>query len=119
MRGEIFQSSPSIFLPLENFLVNEFFMRLYPFTFKFPNRPNDQFLLNGMIFAAVFKCLILVMAMTYISRRGNFTDEDFLLMANRTIERIDHNRSGINMICEKVAHRFNSLDEFANSMFEL
>ena len=105
--------------PLENFLVNEFFMRLYPFTFKFPKRPDEQFLINGEVFVVVFKCVILVMAMTYISRRGNFTDEDFLLMANRTIERIDHNRNGINMICEKVATRFKSLEDFANAMFEL
>ena len=105
--------------PLENFLVNEFFMRLYPFTFKINKRPDEQFLINGEILAVVFKCVILVMAMTYISRRGNFTDDDFLLMANRTIERIDHNRSGINMICDKVAERFKSLEDFANSMFEL
>lgn len=105
--------------PLENFLVNEFFMRLYPFTFKFLKRPAEQFLLNGEVLVVVFKCLILVMAMTYISRRGNFTDEDFLLMANRTVERIDHNRTGINMICEKVADRFKTLDDFANTMFDL
>ncbi|MBR1420337.1 MAG: flagellin lysine-N-methylase [Selenomonadaceae bacterium] len=105
--------------PLENFLVNEFFMRLYPFTFKIPKRPDEQFLINGEVLVVVFKCVMFVMAMTYISRRGNFTDEDFLLMANRTIERIDHNRNGINMICEKVTNRFHSLEDFASTMFNL
>ena len=105
--------------PLENFLVNEFFMRLYPFTFKFDRTPEKRFLLNGEFFVVVYKCVILVMAMTYISRRGNFTDDDFMLVMNRTIERIDHNRNGLNMICDKVEEKFTTMDDFTGAMLDL
>ena len=94
-------------------------MRLYPFTFKFDRTPEKRFLLNGELFVVVYKCVILVMAMTYISKRGNFTDDDFMLVMNRTIERIDHNRNGLNMICDKVEEKFTSMDDFTSAMLDL
>ncbi len=77
---------------LENYLVNEFFMNLYPFRFE----SNKAF--NYGMFVATYKMLELV---TFSMARANYSsNEDLISQIIWYSANIDHNQSYVNKISE-------------------
>ena len=76
---------------LENYLVNEFFMRLYPCAFV----GDDQF--NIRVFVTAYRVLEFAAVLTTISR-GQMELEDLLDLLCSMSDKLDHSRGGMNAI---------------------
>ena len=76
----------------ENYLVNEFFMRCYPFAFE------DSLWQNCKIFITGYKAMEFAIILTAISKNGFVTAEEFLNMVDAINEKLDHNRGGMKAI---------------------
>ena len=80
----------------ENYLVNEFFMRCYPFAFK------GDLWKNCRIFITSYKFVEFALVLTAISKNGFVTVEEFLTMIDAVNEKLDHSRGGMKSICDFV-----------------
>ena len=76
---------------LENYLVNEFFMRCYPCAFK-----GDE-LLNCKIFVTAFKVLQFALVLTTIANK-NFTVGELIKLVCAVNDTLDHSKGGMNAI---------------------
>ena len=76
---------------LENYLVNEFFMRCYPGAFA----GDEAF--NCRIFVTAYRAVEFAAVLTTISKM-RFTVEDFLEMLCALNDKMDHSRGGMNVI---------------------
>lgn len=83
-------------VPLENYGVNEFFLRFFPFAFTGP------LLYNGKIFVISYKLAELSMLLTAVSKGGKLEEEDFLQMVDRISERLDHSRDGMTFVRDSI-----------------
>ena len=92
----------------ENYLVNEFFMRCYPFTV-------DDAWLSCRIFVTGFKALEFALVLTVISKGARFTVKDILTTVNAVNEKLDHNRGGMTAVKDS-ARKLNDFAEFAAVM---
>ena len=73
---------------LENYLVNEFFMRLYPCAFA----GDEKF--NCRVFAAAYRAIEFAAVLTAISR-GRMTLEDFLELLCALSDKLDHSKDAM------------------------
>jgi len=73
---------------LENYLVNEFFMRCYPFAFV----GDEKF--NCRVFVTAYRALEFAAVLTAISKR-RLTLEDFLEMLCALSDKLDHSKGGM------------------------
>ena len=80
----------------ENYLVNEFFMRCYPFAFEGGLQRNCK------IFTTAWKAVEFALVLTAISKNGYIGVEEFLTMIDAVSEKLDHNRDGMKAIINKV-----------------
>ena len=78
----------------ENWLVNESFMRCYPFAFK------GGLWKNCKIFVTSYKFVEFAIVLTAISKNGFVTVEEFLAMLDAVNEKLDHSRGGMKAICD-------------------
>ncbi len=76
---------------LENYLVNEFFMRCYPCAFK-----GDE-LLNCKIFVTGFKVLQFALILTTIANK-NFTVGELIKLVCAVNDTLDHSKGGMDAI---------------------
>ena len=76
---------------LENYLVNEFFMRCYPSAFT----GDEAF--NCRVFVTTYRALEFAAVLTTISKR-RLTLEDFLEMLCALNDKLDHSRGGMTAI---------------------
>ena len=76
---------------LENYLVNEFFMRCYPSAFI----GGETF--NCRVFVTTYRALEFAAVLTTISRQ-RLTLEDFLEMLCALNDKLDHSRGGMEAI---------------------
>ena len=93
----------------ENYLVNEFFMRCYPFAFEGGLWENCRIFITG------YKVMEFALILTAISKNGFVTTEEFLTMIDAVNEKIDHNRNGMKAIIE-FAKSTTDLQEFTKLM---
>ena len=96
----------------ENYLVNEFFMRCYPFAFR------DSRAMNCRIFVVGFKAVQFALVMTAISKRGRLSVNELLDMLDAFIERLDHNRGGMSAVID-AARSFADWNDFTASMLDI
>ena len=92
-------------LPLENYLVNEFFMRFYPFAY------GDSLEHNARSFILAWKAVEFAMRMLSAQQRMDF--DRLRLGLDRLTERLDHNRDGMRTIREQVEAMDCEAEEFA------
>ena len=78
----------------ENYLVNEFFMRCYPYAFE------GDLWKNCKIFIIGYKAMEFAIILTAISKNGFVTSDEFLNMIDAINEKLDHNRGGMKAIRE-------------------
>ena len=90
---------------LENYLVNEFFMRCYPFAFK------GGLWQNCKIFVISYKAVEFAITLMAISKKGVISDEEFLTMIDAVNEKLDHNRNGMTAIVN-LAQSINNFRNF-------
>lgn len=91
-RAEILSSVYRTFGYLaENYLVNEFFMRLYPSAF----RGDEKF--NCRVFVTVYRAIEFAAVLTAIAK-ARLTLEDFLEMLCALSDKLDHSKGGMNAI---------------------
>lgn len=76
---------------LENYLVNEFFMRCYPCAFK----GDEKF--NCRVFITVYRAIEFAAVLTTISR-SRLMLEDFLELLCALNDKLDHGKGGMNAI---------------------
>ena len=76
---------------LENYLVNEFFMRCYPCAFK----ADEKF--NCRVFVTAYRAIEFAAVLTAISRT-RLTVEDFLDLLCALNDKLDHSRGGMTAI---------------------
>ena len=76
----------------ENYLVNEFFMRCYPFAF------DGGLWKNCKVFVTSYKFVEFALVLTAISKNGFVTVEEFLTMIDAVNEKLDHSRGGMKAI---------------------
>ena len=76
----------------ENYLVNEFFMRCYPFAFE------GDLLKNCKLFITSYKFVEFALVLTVISKNGFVTVDEFLTMIDAVNEKLDHSRGGMKAI---------------------
>lgn len=82
--------------PMENWLVNEFFLRFYPFAF------DGSLLYNGKLFAASAKLLEFCLLLTAIAHKGSLGEEKFLQVVERISQRLDHSRDGMSFLKDSI-----------------
>lgn len=75
-----------------NFLVNEFFMRVYPFAF------NESFAINVKVF--ILSWYALCFALFMMSMDSGLTEERLVFVVRRLVERMDHGRGVIKKIID-------------------
>ena len=85
----------------ENYLVNEFFLRFYPYAF----REQDLLEGNGRIFLLAWK--VVEFALLMMRAQGPLDPERFLLGIDRMTERLDHNKGGMEAV-RRYARDFSS-----------
>lgn len=85
---------------LENYLVNEFFMRCYPSAFS----GGEAF--NCRVFVTAYRAIEFASVLTAISR-ARLTLEDFLEMLCALSDKLDHSKGGMNAIKTFAAHEEN------------
>ncbi len=83
--------------PLENYLVNEFFLRLYPFAY------SGSLLYNGKLFCIAAKLVEFSLLLTAANRKGDLRKEDFLRIVERISQRLDHSRDGMDFLKDAVS----------------
>ena len=93
----------------ENYLVNEFFMRCYPFAFEGGLWENCRIFITG------YKVMEFALILTAISKNGFVTAEEFLTMIEAVNEKLDHNRDGMRAIIDFAKSTMN-LQEFTKIM---
>lgn len=76
---------------LENYLVNEFFMRLYPYAF------SDDEIMNCKIFVTSFKFLQFALILTAIAKK-NLSAQDWINLICAVNDKIDHSKGGMDAI---------------------
>ena len=76
----------------ENYLVNEFFMRCYPFAF------DGGLWKNCKVFVTSYRFVEFALVLTAISKNGFVTVEEFLTMIDAVNEKLDHSRGGMKAI---------------------
>ena len=76
---------------LENYLVNEFFMRCYPCAFR------DDEITNCKIFVTGFKVLEFALVLTAIADK-NLTGKEFLNLVCAVNDKLDHSKGGMSAI---------------------
>ena len=81
----------------ENYLVNEFFMRCYPFAFE------GDLLKNCKLFITSYKFVEFALVLTVISKNGFVTVDEFLTMIDAVNEKLDHSRGGMKAILDFVS----------------
>ena len=91
----------------ENYLVNEFFMRCYPFAF------DGGLWNNCKIFITSYKAMEFAIILTAISKNGFVSEDEFLTMIDAINEKLDHNRGGMKAICN-FAEKINDIEGFIN-----
>ena len=96
----------------ENCLVNEFFMRCYPFAFR------ETRAMNCRIFVVGFKAVQFALMMTVISKRGRLSVNELLDMLDAFIERLDHHRGGMSAVID-AARSFADWNEFTALMLDI
>lgn len=102
-------------IALENYAVNEFFLRLFPFAF------SGSLLYNGKLFVVGYKLAELSLLLSAISHGSSLEEEDFLQMLDRIAERLDHSRDGMVHIRESLSGvpLEQSVAEFARYMLNV
>ena len=95
----------------ENYLVNEFFMRCYPFAF------DGGLWTNCKIFITGYKAMEFAIILMAISKNGFVTVEEFLNMIDAINEKLDHNRGGMEAII-KFAKSSGDIQNFSIYMFD-
>ena len=76
---------------LENYLVNEFFMRCYPCAFK------GDFIINCKIFITVYRILEFALILTTIANK-NFTVGELINLIGAFGDKVDHSKGGMDAI---------------------
>ncbi len=109
LRAEITSMLPDVVL--ENYLVNEFFMRCYPFS-----RNGDRRLACRM-FIVGFKAMEFALTLAAISKGNRFTVDDLLSTIDAVNERLDHNRDGMRAVRDS-ARSLADWNEFVAAMFD-
>ena len=94
----------------ENYLVNEFFMRCYPFAFK------GGLWTNCKIFITSYKAMEFAIILTAIAKNGFVTTNEFLNMVDAINEKLDHNRGGMKAIIN-FSENAGDLQNFSKIMF--
>ncbi len=94
---------------LENYLVNEFFMRCYPCAFK----ADEKF--NCRVFVATYRAIEFAAVLTAISR-ARLNVEDFLELLCALNDKMDHSRGGMEAIKNFAA--LHDTDVFYSIMIE-
>lgn len=102
-------------MPIENYVVNEFFLRFFPFAF------TGSLLHNGKIFVISFKLAELFILLTAVSQGGRLNEGDFIQMVDRISERLDHSRDGMTFVRESIGEEplGQSVKDFAAYMLNL
>ena len=77
---------------LENYMVNEFFLRLYPYAFQ------GSFLYNGKIFVVSCKAVEFALFLTAIARRNPLEAQELLPVIDRIAERLEHSKDGLSHV---------------------
>lgn len=96
----------------ENYLVNEFFLRFYPYAYRESTEQNAKaFLLTWK----VVECALLMMSV-----KSGMDPEGILLGIDRMTERLDHNRSGMEAI-RRILWKMGEMDAgaFAEKLLRL
>ena len=98
--------------PLENYLVNEFFLRFYPFAYE------GSLLYNGKLFIMGSKLLEFSLLLTAVAHQGILEEQDFLQIVDRIAERLDHSRDGMTFLRDSIPKETSSESalEFAANM---
>ncbi|MBQ9478165.1 MAG: flagellin lysine-N-methylase [Selenomonadaceae bacterium] len=96
---------------LENYLVNEFFMRCYPFSLD-----HDHWL-GCKIFVVGFKAMEFALVLNVISTGGRISVDELLNMIDAINERLDHHRGGMTAINQS-ARNLDGFDDFAVAMLD-
>ena len=109
LRAEVRAKLPSVVL--ENYLVNEFFMRCYPFS-----RDGDRRLACRM-FVVGFKALEFALTLTAISKGNRFGVDDLLTAIDAINERLDHNRDGMRAVRDS-ARSLADWNDFVSTMLD-
>lgn len=97
-------------LPLENYLVNEFFLRFYPFAY------GDSLEQNARIFILGWKAVEFALRMLSAQQKMDF--DRLLLGLDRLTERLDHNRDGMRTIRAQAEAMDCEAEEFARVMLD-
>ena len=102
-------------MPMENYGVNEFFLRFYPFAF------TGSLLHNGKLFVISYKLAELSVLLTSVSQGGILNEEDFIRMVDRISERLDHSRDGMTFVRESIGEEplGQSVRDFAEYMLNI
>ena len=109
LRAEITSMLP--IAVLENYLVNEFFMRCYPFS-----RDGDRRLACRM-FVIGFKATEFALTLAAIAKGNRFTIDELLSTIDAVNERLDHNRDGMRAVRDS-ARSLADWNEFIAAMFD-
>ena len=110
LRAEVRSTLPDVLL--ENYLVNEFFMRCYPFS-----RDGNRQLACRM-FVVGFKALEFALTLTAISKNNHLTVDDLLTAIDAINERLDHNRGGMRAVTDS-ARSLNDWKDFSSAMLDI
>lgn len=97
---------------LENYLVNEFFMRCHPFAF------DGDIAFNCRVFVIGFKAIEFALVLTAISKGGRLNVDELLKMIDALNERLDHNRGGMRAV-QEVARALDDPNEFVSTMLNV
>lgn len=108
-RAEVRSMLPTVVI--ENYLVNEFFMRCYPFS-----RDGDRRLACKM-FVIGFKAPEFALILAAIAKGNRFGVDDILTTINAINERLDHNRDGMRAVRDS-ARSLADWNEFVAVMFD-
>lgn len=96
---------------LENYLVNEFFMRCYPFD------AHNDLRTNCRIFIVGFKALEFALVLTMISKGAELIVGDLINTIEAFNEKLDHNRGGMNAVKDS-ARNLKDFADFAAVMLD-
>ncbi len=99
-------------MQIENYMVNEFFLRFYPFAYI------GSFMRNIKLFVTGWKLAELSLFLTVVSNHGSLEEEQFMQVLDRIAERLDHSRDGMVFIWDSLLDEpiEQSVAEFAEYM---
>ena len=98
---------------LENYMANEFFLRLYPYAY------GESFLYSGKVFVTGCKAVEFALFLTAIARQGRLGVEEALSIIDRMAERLDHSRDGMKAVRRAVKCMPLGVDAFAKGMLDV